>query len=80
MKCLEITFSNLLLADLDIISLFVKEFLDTHTKSDGAEAGTARDSKTAPFHWRNTVRHHFNKYVWEKNVYIYNHFGNNISN
>lgn len=31
----------------------VKEFLDTHTKTDiGGLSSTFRNSKTAPFHWR----------------------------
>lgn len=34
----------------------VKEFLDTHTKANiGGVSSTYRDSKSAPFHWRNDL-------------------------
>lgn len=34
----------------------VKSYLETHTKNNsGGQFSTFRDSKTAPFHWRNDL-------------------------
>lgn len=36
----------------------VSEFLDTHTKTDaGGVSSTFRNSKAAPFHWRQDLSH-----------------------
>lgn len=36
----------------------VREFLDTHTKVDvGGVSSTYRNSKSAPFHWRQDLKH-----------------------
>lgn len=36
----------------------VREFLDSHTKTDiGGLSSTFRNSKTAPFHWRNELEY-----------------------
>lgn len=43
----------------------VEEFLDTHTKLNiGGVSSTFRDSKTAPFHWKDDLS-------WEEVSFIY---------
>lgn len=44
----------------------VREFLDSHTKQDtGGVSSTHRDTKSAPFHWRNELNFSEVQYIEE---------------